>query len=61
MKLILRGFYFFLVISIVLIVLEYSKSGTYNWLENMLNALVFAFFYSLFSWFFNSFRKKEEK
>jgi len=60
MKLIFRGLYFFVAVSIVLVVYDYSKNNTFDWFENLTDALLFVVFYMVFTWFFNSFKKKNE-
>jgi len=58
MKILYKGFYFFIAITVVLAVYDYSKNNTVNWLANLGSSFVFVFFYMLFVWFFNSFKQK---
>jgi len=61
MKILYKGFYFFIAITVVLAVYDYSKNNTVNWLTNLGSSFVFVFFYMLFVWFFNSFKQKTHR
>lgn len=60
MKSIFKGLYIFMAILVVLVVYDYSKNDTVNWLNSISSSILFVFFFMLFEWFFNIFKKKAQ-
>jgi type IV secretory pathway VirB6-like protein len=58
MKFLYKNIILFISIFIVLIFFDYYRDNTFNWLENIIQSLLFVLIYSLFMWLLDSNKNK---